>query len=89
LGTGGVVGKPQRRPRRFLAGLAAAKRNSIVPRVTVRSPNHSRADDAQKGQNGNSIRVFGARFLRRLHGRTVTDGLFQEKVTAQRSAADA
>ena len=25
LGTGGVVGKPQRRPRRFLAGLAAQK----------------------------------------------------------------
>src|SRR4029078_9033439 len=36
----------------------------------------------QKGQNGNSIRVFGARLLRRLHGRTITDGLLQEKVTA-------
>ena len=42
----------------------------------------------REGQNGSSIRVFGARLLRRLHGRTVTDGLFQTKVTAQRSAAD-
>ena len=32
------------------------------------------------------IAFWGARLLRRLHGRTVTDGLFQEKVTAQPTA---
>ena len=37
MGTGGVVGKPQRRPRRFLAGLAAAKLAAGVPPLTVRS----------------------------------------------------
>ena len=36
MGTGGVVGKPQRRPRRFLAGLAAAKRR-IGPHVRSRT----------------------------------------------------
>ena len=39
-------------------------------------------------RNGNAIRVYGARLLRRLHGRTVTDGLFQTKVTARQSAAE-
>jgi hypothetical protein len=71
------------RSSRFKHAASAAKLAASVPPLTNAIPHHSRVDDAQKGQNGNSDRVFGARLLRRLHGRTVTDGLFQEKVTAQ------
>ena len=81
LGTGGAVDHDPS------GGSAASWQD--WPQRSGALPHHSRADDAQKGQNGSSIRVFGACLLRRLHGRTVTDGLFQEKVTAQQSAADA
>jgi hypothetical protein len=83
---GGVVDSATPAAPLLLGRIGRALSARPLGSVTVRS-RIIRADDAQKGQNGNSNPVFGARLLRRPHGRTVTDGLFQNKVTARRSAA--
>ena len=72
--SGGPAASWQDWPRTISA--AFASRHDALPHL-------SRADDAQKGQNGNQNRLLGARPFRRLHGRRVTDCLFPEKVTAQ------
>ena len=82
LGMAGSSTAPLRRPRCFLAGLAAYYQRGL--RVASRcAPASFKGRRCPKGQNGNQNRLLGARPFRRLHGCRVTVGLFPEKVTAQ------
>ena len=57
------------------------------PSRSLRFKQQSNRNDAGKDKMEIKIAFLALVILRRLHGRTVTDGLFPEKVTAQRSAA--